>query len=295
MLKLQFITLSMIVLIINGSYYKEQSFKPQQTNYCFNPLLFTDYSRLRDTLYTMKDHFIEVNLSTHSATLYSRSGVVKQFPISGGSSKIEEGIETREGLYVLQWKTKKQYSVQFDSTIMLNWMSFNGGIGMHALSSNGYYKYLGKKNVSHGCIRMSREDSEELFSLIERGTPILVHNGESALRIGFGKLGEVYKYYSYDEMKNVLEERLNNLYKGQHFLSNNQKLLIDEQNITSDGLLVGNSERIPTKQFIVPTNIFVDREIAETDRFDIIFGRKSLTNSGLSLHPQLDSLFAKNG
>jgi hypothetical protein len=295
MLKIHLIILSVIFLIINGSYLKEQSFKPQQTNYHFSPFLLTDFSQLRDTLYTMKDHYIEVNLSTDYATLYSRSGVIKQFPISGGTSKIKEGIESREGLYVLQWKSKKQYSVQFDSTVMLKWMSFNSGIGFHALSSNGYYKYLGKKNVSHGCIRMSREDANELYSLIGRGTPVLVHNGESAVQIGFGKLGETYKYYSYNELKNILTTRLNNLYRGQHFLSNNQKILIDDKNVTADGLMIGNSERVPTKQFIVPTNLFVDREIAESDRLAIVLGNKSVTNSGLSFHPQLDSLYARNG
>ena len=295
MLRIKIIALSIIFLIVNASYYKEQPFKPHQINYNFNSLLIKDYSQLRDTIYTMKDYFIEVNLSTHYATLFSRSGLVKQFPISGGTSKIEKGVETKPGLYVLQWKSKKQYSVQFDSTIMLNWMSFNGGIGIHALSSNGYYKYLGKKNVSHGCVRMSREDSEETYNLIERGTPVLVHDGMSATKIGFGKLGEVYKYYSYAEMKNILPERIKNLYEGKYFVNNNQKLLIDEQNVTAAGLLIGSSERIPTKQFLVPTNIFVDRKIDKKDRLDLIFGKGFTNFSKLTFNPVLDSLSTRKG
>ncbi len=295
MLKVHLIVVSVFVLILNGSYLKKQSFNPQTTNQNFNSFLLTDFSQLRDTIYTMKDHFIEVNLNTHQATLHSRSGSVKQFPISGGTSKVEDGVETKEGLYVLQWKSKKQYSVQFDSTVMLNWMSFNAGIGIHALTSRGYYKYLGKKNVSHGCVRMSREDAEEIYSLIERGTPVLVHYGESAVKIGFGKPGEDYKYYSYKEMKHILSERYENLYNGRHFLNNNQKILIDEHNVTADGFMIGNSERIPSKQFIVPTNIFDDTEKVETDRLDILPEIIFPVKSGLSFSPKLDSLYAKQG
>ena len=295
MLKVHLIVVSVIVFILNGSYSKKQSFDPQTTNQNFNSFLLTDFSLLRDTVYTMKDHFIEVNLSTHQATLHSRSGSVKQFPISGGSSKVEDGVETREGLYVLQWKSKKQYSVQFDSTVMLNWMSFNAGIGIHALTSRGYYKYLGKKNVSHGCVRMSREDAEEIYSLVERGTPVLVHYGESAVEVGFGKSEEVYKYFSYKELRHILSERYENLYNGRHFLNNNQKLLIDEHNVTADGLIIGNAERIPSKQFIVPTNIFNDKETAKADRLDITSERILSVKSGLSFNPTLDSLYTKQG
>lgn len=295
MLKVHLIVVSVIVFILNGSYLKKQSFNPQATNQNFNSFLLTDFSQLRDTIYTMKNHFIEVNLNTHQATLHSRFGSEKQFPISGGTSKVEDGVETREGLYVLQWKSKKQYSVQFDSTVMLNWMSFNAGIGIHALTSHVYYKYLGKKNVSHGCVRMSREDAEEIYSLVERGTPVLVHHGESAVNIGFGNSGEMYKYYSYKEMNHILPERYENLYNGRHFLNNNQKLLIDEHNVTADGLMIGNSKRIPSKQFIVPTNIIDDTKIAEMDRLDIRPEKIFPVKSGLSFNPKLDSLYAKQG
>ena len=28
---------------------------------------------------------------------------------------------------------------------------------------------MGKKNVSHGCVRVSREDGEELYKILEKG------------------------------------------------------------------------------------------------------------------------------
>ena len=108
--------------------------------YKIDPLIHYNFRNLRDTIYTMKDHFIEVNLLTQHAQLHSRDGSEFVFPISSGNKNIEEGIETREGLFVIKSQAKKLYSVQFDSTVMLNWMGFNAGIGFHALLGNRYYK-----------------------------------------------------------------------------------------------------------------------------------------------------------
>ena len=116
-------------------------------------------------------------------------------------------METNTGLFAIQWKARKQYSVQFDSTVMLNWMGFNNGIGFHALLGKSYYKYLGNKNVSHGCIRVSREDAEIIYTKVEKGTPVLVHKGNNAIQIAFTSEGESYNQYSYSETYKLLRKR----------------------------------------------------------------------------------------
>jgi len=137
--------LSIIFLLLNGSGYKEVLKNDPLANYTINPLVLINFNNIRDTVYTLKDHIVEINLTTHESTIRFRNGETKVFPISGGTKFISRGIATREGLFTLHWKSKKKYSAQFDSTVMLYWMSFNGGIGMHALRSNGYYRHLGKK------------------------------------------------------------------------------------------------------------------------------------------------------
>jgi hypothetical protein len=286
-------TLSLIFLLLNGSNYRDVPKNDQLANRTINPLIHIDFKNIRDTIYTLKDQIIEINLSTHKGILKFRNGKTKVFPISGGTKNISEGIETREGLFTLHWKSKKLYSSQFDSTLMLYWMSFNSGIGMHALSTNGYYRYLGKKNVSHGCIRISREDAKEIFDILERGTPVLVHSGKSAVTVAFDKTGEEYNYYSFIELKKLLLKRYIAIYNGKYFINNKEKIIIDENNVNASGLPIGNVENIPSKQIIFPTLVYLDNEIAEADNLDTILSGNSEKNVELSSQPDLDSLYAQ--
>lgn len=268
------------ILIFNSAYLSENTtdFSPKKSNYTFNHLVSYDFKQLRDTVYTSKDHFIEVNLSTQQATLYSRDGSEFNFPISSGTKRVEKGMETNTGLFTIQWKAKKMHSVQFDNTLMLNWMGFNNGIGFHALQGKSYYKYLGKKNVSHGCVRLSREDAQFLFEKVERGTPVLVHKGNNAIKIAFTKEGEDYKLYSYSETYRLLNKRYQLIYDGDYLISSNEKILIDEKNIYSGGLPIGNSELIPAIQNLKPATLWVDNTLPETEKLDkILKGREKST------------------
>jgi L,D-transpeptidase catalytic domain len=285
--------ISLIFLLLNGSHYKEVPKYNPLNNYTLNPLLLTDFKSIRDTVYTLKDQIVEINLTTHKGIVKTRNGETKVFPISGGNKNIPEGIETREGLFTLHWKSKKQYSTQFDSTVMLYWMSFNSGIGMHALTTNGYYRYLGKRNVSHGCVRVSREDAKEVFDMLERGTPVLVHKGESTVTVAFGNPEEEYKYYSYNDLRKLLPKRFSTLYHGRYFISFKEKLIIDEKNVDATGLPIGNTENLPTKQIILSNQVYLNNEISEKDKLDIILSGNFEKNIRLTFNPFLDSEYAQ--
>jgi hypothetical protein len=277
------------ILFFNSAYLSENTtdFSPKKSNYTVNHLVSYDFKQLRDTVYTSKDHYIEVNLITQQATLYSRDGSEFHFPISSGTKRVEKGMETNTGLFAIQWKARKQYSVQFDSTVMLNWMGFNNGIGFHALQGKSYYRYLGKKNVSHGCVRVSREDAQFLFEKVERGTPVLVHKENNTVKIAFTKEGEDYKQYSYSETYKLLKKRYQLIYDGDYIISSNEKVLIDEKNIYSGGLPIGNAELIPARQNLKPATLWVDNTLSETEKLnEILKGREK---SALTYNPFLDS------
>ncbi len=228
---------------------------PSTPNYnVSSPFLVTDNSHLRDTVYTFESHYIDVNLATQTAYLHSKDGSVKAFGISSGTSKLKDGIETNEGLFVIHAMLSKWYSHQFDSTLMLDFMTFNNGIGFHALASKGYYRYLGIKQSSHGCLRVSREDAKEVFNLIDVGTPVLVHSGNSSIAIEFAKPSDNYIHLDYKDLKTVLQERSQELYKGKYLLSIKDKLLIDRQNVWHSGLPIGNSKLIAEKQHVIKYN-----------------------------------------
>lgn len=223
-----------------------------------------NFRKVFDTLYTSSDYFVEIDLSKQLGYLHSRFQPVKTFKVSTGTIKIEDGVETKPGIFVIQHKAKKWYSTQFDSTLMLYWMGFNYGIGFHALAGNSYYKYLGKKTSSHGCIRISREDGEELFGILNYGTPVIINNGESAIKIGFAdKNGLDYKYYNSDNLLREIKRRLKHLYSGNYFDFVSEKLIIDQNNVTHDGLTIGDYRRVPSRQNFYPESRFVEIALSQ--------------------------------
>jgi len=218
-----------------------------------------DYSNLRDTLYTLGDYFVEVNLTTQMAYLHSRNDSTKSFGVSTGNPKLFEAVETNSGVYAIQFKIERWHSIQFDSTLMLHFMTFNWGIGFHGLAGNSYYKYLGVKTSSHGCVRVSREDAKYVYSKVKVGTPVLVHKGDPAVTISFAeKNDDGLKHYSYQETKNIVERRLEQLYKGDYMLSAKEKLLIDNKSVTHAGLPAGNGAKIEKRQKLKPDYLYFE-------------------------------------
>ncbi len=220
-----------------------------------------DFSYLRDTVFTVKPYFIEIDLAKQEGYLHSRNGEVKVFGISSGTNKLKDGVNTNEGLYVIQAKLPRWYSRQFDSTLMLNWLGFNFGIGFHALATSGYYNYLGKKKSSHGCVRISRPIAKLLYSIIDTGTPVLVHSGSSAVSVGFADSSINYKQYSYHEVIRLMKTMYRQLYSGRHFLNKAPVIIIDKFNVEHPGLPIGDSRKILKRQIIKSAYLFVSSVI----------------------------------
>lgn len=258
--------LSTVTLLCSFAFsndFKNNSTSPSKTP-SLDELRNMDFSYLRDTLYTLQDHYIEINLKTPMGYLHSRNEPVKEFGVSTGTRRVKDGVNTKEGLFIIQNKYPKLPSVQFDSTIMLNWMGFNWGIGFHALYGSSYYQYLGVKPSSHGCVRLSREDARDIYSKISVGTPVLIHNGNNVVQIAFANAeNEEFKYYSVNEMKKLLPKRYHNLYTGKYFISGQEKLLIDNNNVDHAGLPIGDNSKIAKRQLIKPHHYFIESVIPE--------------------------------
>jgi hypothetical protein len=210
------------------------------------------YSSVRDTLYTLADQFIEVNLKSQNAYLFTRNGEVKRFKISSGNPKLKKAVATKEGLYVIQSKMPQWFSKQFDQTLMLNWMGFNYGIGFHALKSKGYYRNLGVRRSSHGCVRISNEDAEELYPVVKMGTPVLVHSGNYAVALQFANKSEKYQTLASRQLELKHKQRLKDLYDGKYMLYYGDRYLIDRKNVTHNGLDIGDVTKIPSRPIFYP-------------------------------------------
>lgn len=230
----------------------------------FEELKKISSTKIVDTLYTLSDYFVEIDLSKQLGYLHSRSDSIKTFKVSTGTRKIKDGVETNTGIFVIQHKAPKWYSTQFDSTLMLHWMGFNYGIGFHALAGKSYYKYLGKKTSSHGCIRVSKEDAKELFAKLNYGSPVLIHKGQTAVKIAFAdKNSSDYKYYDRESLLKETSRRLTHLYKGSYLNFVNEKILIDHQNVTHQGLSIGEIKKVAVRQRIYPDSLFLELAVPE--------------------------------
>lgn len=218
----------------------------------------SDFSFLKDTVYTFKESFLEVNLKTQMGYIHFKDSV-KEFGVSTGTKWVLDGVETKEGLFVIQSKMPQWHSRQFDSTLMLNWMGFNYGIGFHALASNSYYRHLGVKKSSHGCVRITREDAVFIYKHIELGTPVLVHSENHVVFVGFAGSSGYYNYVKYDigSLKKEMPKRYDYIYDGEYFLRFNPKLIIDYSNVAHTGIPIGNRKKTPRRQIVPPIYKYV--------------------------------------
>lgn len=143
------------------------------------------FGLLRDTVLVLDSTFLEVRLNEQMIYQHFRSGRVARYSCSTGDPRIEDGIATREGIYSIQWKARKHMSQQFQ--VYLNyWMPFDGGIGFHGLEGRSYYRYLGRRASSHGCVRIANETGAKIFPSAPRGTVVWVHAGSPARLVRFG-------------------------------------------------------------------------------------------------------------
>jgi hypothetical protein len=261
-MKTLFILIISSQFLIAGDPDRKNLSKPFYNN---DELKRVNLSKVYDTLFTSGDYFVEIDLSKQTGYLHSRSDSIKTFKVSTGTSKIKDGVETNTGIFVIQHKAQKWYSTQFDSTLMLNWMGFNYGIGFHALAGKSYYKFLGKKTSSHGCIRLSREDAKELFSKLTYGTPVLIHKGQSAIKIAFtSKDSDSYKYYDNKNLLKEIEQRMIHLYNGNYLMNVSDKILIDHNNVSHAGISIGDYKKVPARQKIYPESIFIEIALPES-------------------------------
>ena len=172
------------------------------------------FAKLRDTLFVADSTFLEIRLDHQMIYQHFRSGRVERYPCSTGNPAILDGIATRQGIFTIQSKAKKTLSEQFQ--VYLNyWMGFDGGIGFHGLDGRSYYRFLGRRVSSHGCVRISNETGAKLFGVVPMGTVVFVHGGSPARVVAFADTAagpNSRPIYEFD--KAVLKRRLDAVREG---------------------------------------------------------------------------------
>ncbi|MEJ5286034.1 MAG: hypothetical protein CH6_4197 [Candidatus Kapaibacterium sp.] len=210
---------------------------------------------LKDTLYYLGDDYIEISLQSQLAFHITRIGKIDTVKISSGNKLLNKAIETPTGLYAVQNKAPIQISRQFENTEMLNWIGFNGNIGFHGLKKKGYYAHLGRRPSSHGCVRMSNEDGIRWYQKIKVGTPVLVYHSNPSRVIKFSNFNEfnpnvdVLIDTGNRRLYSLLNGRLSNLVKGEHFRKNRGKVFLSKGlRLFNSAIIVETEKSLPLYQ-----------------------------------------------
>jgi lipoprotein-anchoring transpeptidase ErfK/SrfK len=127
--------------------------------------------------------YLTLDRGTFTLRLWKNLKLAKTYTVAVG----QEGLETPEGLYAIQEKEENPTWNVPDSAwagslagqsippgpsnpIKARWMAIYEGAGIHGTEET---ESLGSA-ASHGCVRMSIPDVEELYDEVEVGTPIYI-------------------------------------------------------------------------------------------------------------------------
>lgn len=148
-----------------------------------NPLLAEEapFSPYESSSYYTHFLFIEIDLSSRQLTLNNGETQLKSYPIAVG----REGWQTPTGSFqVMEMFEEPIWQNPFTGEIIQGgdprnplgdyWIGFwtdgTNWVGMHGTP---HPETVGTA-ASHGCIRLYNSDIEELFTLIQLGTPVTV-------------------------------------------------------------------------------------------------------------------------
>jgi lipoprotein-anchoring transpeptidase ErfK/SrfK len=127
--------------------------------------------------------YLTLDRATYTLRLWEHLKLAKTYTVAVG----QEGLETPEGLYAIQEKEENPtWNVPESSwagslagqsippgpsnPIKARWLGIFEGAGIHGTEETSS---LGTA-ASHGCVRMSIEDVEDLYDRVEVGTPIYI-------------------------------------------------------------------------------------------------------------------------
>lgn len=251
----RFLTTSCVMLLIATLPTAEAPQVQRPRSSALVPTQFLRFFPVRDTIYVLSSWYVELDLQRQRLSVYERGQKRYEFPVSSGASWLPKGIETPTGLFTVQTKATRAISRQFENTPMLHWLGFAGNIGFHALEGQSYYRHLGHRPSSHGCVRLSREDAQLLYRLLPRGTPVLVYREAPARVLAFLPPEEFNPSHDWlldsgsPSQEQLLRARLAALYRGQVHQSRRRRLVLSGSTILRPGGYdIGAARLIPPQE-----------------------------------------------
>lgn len=215
------------------------------------PAYYHPFAKICDTVFITGDRYLEVSLRQQTVTLHYRDGRTISYPISSGNKFVRDGMDTPPGIFSVQNKSALALSRQFENAKLHSWIGFNGNIGFHGLDGNGYYRNLGVRPSSHGCIRMGREDIKKLYREVRTGTPVLVYNAPAARVFAFADTNTIdrergIRLTSRNKRQiSLLKQRMNLLYAGKLLATEPPPVYMDDTTrLRPGGYDIGDFDKV---------------------------------------------------
>lgn len=120
--------------------------------------------------------YVEINLTAQHLFFYQDGKLMMESDfVSGNSAK---GYDTPAGVYSITYKQRDAtLTGENYQTPVSYWMPFNKNIGMHDANwRSSFGGTIYKTKGSHGCINMPPAKAQEMYSYVQKGTPVICYH-----------------------------------------------------------------------------------------------------------------------
>lgn len=152
-------------LIENIKAGKDVTREPTYVSYCLN----SSYGHV------IQDDYIDINLSDQMVYVVLDGKIAKDSPCVTGN--VAAGRSTPTGIYRIAYKTTNYTMVKYNAYVNY-WMPYDTryGIGLHdATWRSQFGGDIYKTDGSHGCINLPLGNAAEIYRLVYKGLPVMVH------------------------------------------------------------------------------------------------------------------------
>lgn len=123
----------------------------------------------------IKEDYIDINLSDQMVYVVLEGKIAKESPCVTGN--VAAGRSTPTGIYRIAYKTTNYTMVKYNAYVNY-WMPYDTryGIGLHdATWRSQFGGDIYKTDGSHGCINLPLGNAAEIYRLVYKGLPVMVH------------------------------------------------------------------------------------------------------------------------
>ena len=128
--------------------------------------------------------YVEISIDQQKMWCYQDGALKVETPVVTGDLSVEGRATPKGGIWSVKWKThpyhmkgpqREDGTYEYETDVDY-WIPFNDDVGIHDLSSRtefGGEIYL--TNGSHGCINTPYEAVQQIYEIVEKGTPVIVY------------------------------------------------------------------------------------------------------------------------